>query len=119
MRVPNLSALDPHIAPALERHLAASPLAGHSGEVRISFYREGLRLVFERGKLVAAESWQPTVEEEGDCAFPDWTFLQLLFGYRSYAELSHAFVEVWSEHSARTLLQALFPPAPSEVWGLG
>jgi len=119
VRVPNLSAFLRHIAPALERHLAASPLAGHSGEVRISFYREGLRLVFERGKLVAAESWQPTVEEEGDCAFPDRTFLQLLFGYRSYAELSHAFVEVWSEHSARTLLQALFPPAPSEVWGLG
>jgi GNAT superfamily N-acetyltransferase len=119
VRVPDLPAFLRHVAPALERRLAVSPLAGHSGEVRISFYRDGLRLAFEQGKLVVAEGWEPTVEEEGDCAFPDRTFLQLLFGYRSYAELSHAFVEVWSDHTARTLLHALFPPAPSEVWGLG
>jgi Acetyltransferase (GNAT) domain len=119
VRVSNLPVFIRHVAPALERRLAASPLAGHSGDLRISFYRDGLRLAFERGKLVATESWQPTVEEEGDCAFPDRTFLQLLFGYRSHAELSHAFVEAWSDHNARTLLQALFPPAPSEVWGLG
>jgi hypothetical protein len=119
VRVPDLPAFIRHVAPALERRLAASPLAGHSGEVRISFYRDGLRLAFERGKLTVAESWQPTVEEEGDCAFPDRTFLQLLFGHRSHADLSRAFVDVWAEHNARALLQALFPPAPSEVWGLG
>jgi hypothetical protein len=119
VRVADLPAFLRHVAPALERRLAASPLAGHSGDVRISFYRDGLRLAFERGKLVVAERWQPTAEEEGDCAFHDRTFLQLLFGYRSHAELSHAFVEAWSDHHARTLLRALFPPAPSEVWGLG
>jgi hypothetical protein len=119
VRVPDLPAFIRHVTPALERRLAASPLAGHSGEVRISFYRDGLRLAFERGKLVAAGPWQPTAEEEGDCAFPDRTFLQLLFGYRSHADLSHAFVDVWADHGARALLQALFPPAPSEVWGLG
>lgn len=119
VRVPDLPAFIRHVAPALERRLASSPLAGHSGEVRISFYRDGLRLAFGRGKLVAAESWQPTVEDEGDCAFPDRTFLQLLFGHRSHAELAHAFVDVWASHNARTLLQTLFPPAPSEVWGLG
>jgi hypothetical protein len=119
VRVPDLPAFVRHIAPALERQLAASPLVGHSGEVRISFYRDGLRLAFERGRLTVAESWRPTPDDEGDCAFPGLTFLQLLFCYRSFADLDHAFVDVWSGGEARLLLQALFPPAPSEVWGLG
>lgn len=118
-RVPDLPAFIRHVAPALERRLAASPLAGHSGEVRISFYREGLRLAFARGRLVAAEPWQPSDEEEGDCALPGRTFLQLLFGHRSFADLAYAFADVWAGDAARLLLQALFPPAPSEVWGLG
>ena len=119
VRVPDLPAFLRHIAPALERRLAESPLVGYSGEVRISFYRDGLRLAFERGRLTAAEAWQPTPDDEGDCAFPGLTFLQLLFCYRSFADLDYAFVDVWSGGEARQLLQALFPPAPSEVWGLG
>jgi hypothetical protein len=118
VRVPDFPVLIRHVAPALERRLAASPLAGHTGEVRISWYRDGLRLAFERGRLTVAERWLPTVEEEGDCAFPDRTFAQLFFGRRSYAELAHAFVDVWSSDAARLLLQALFPPASSGVWGL-
>ena len=119
VRVPDLPALIRRVAPALERRLAASPLAGHTGAVRISWYRAGLRLAFDAGRLIVAEPWQPTVEDGGDCAFPDRTFLQLFCGHRSFAELSHAFVDVWAGDAARVLLQALFPPAPSEVWGLG
>ena len=118
VRVPDFPALIRQVAPALERRLAASPLAGHTGEVRISWYRDGLRLAFDAGRLVAAERWQPTVDEGGDCAFPDRTFVQLFCGHRSFAELAHAFVDVWASDAARVLLQALFPPAPSEVWGL-
>ena len=119
VRVPDLPAFIRRIAPALERRLAASPLAGHSGAARIGFYRDGLDLTFAGGRLVAAEPWRPTTEEAGDCAFPDRQFLQLLFGYRSYADLSHAFADVSADHDARALLQALFPPAPSDVWALG
>ena len=50
---------------------------------------------------------------------PTGRSLQLLFGYRSYADLSHAFADVSADHDARALLQALFPPAPSDVWALG
>lgn len=119
VRVPDLPAFIRRVAPALERRLAASPLAGHSGDLRVSFYRDGLRLAFDHGRLVAAGPWQPTVDEEGDCAFPDRTFLQLLLGHRSHADLAHAFADVWAEDLARILLHALFPPAPSDVWGLG
>ncbi len=117
MRVPDLPGFLSHTSPVLEQRLANSPLAGHSGELKISFYRDGLRLMFEKGQLTAVESWQPTHGDDGDAAFPDLTFLQLLFGYRSLEELDYAFADCWaSNDKARPLLEALFPKCPSNVW---
>lgn len=118
LRVPDLPRFIRAVAPILERRLTTSPLAGYSGERRISFYRDGLRLAFERGHLTAAEGWQPTVEQEGDCAFPELTFLHLLFGHRSLAEVGHLYPDCWADDESTTLLNALFPPGPADVWGL-
>lgn len=107
------------VAPVLEQRLARSEAAGHTGELRISFYRGGLRLVFEQGFMTVAEPWAPTSEDEGEAAFPDLTFLQLLFGYRSLEELEHAFADCWAwDEGARVLLPALFPKQPSRVWSV-
>lgn len=86
LRVPDLPGFLNHIKPALEKRLAESIAVGHSREIKISFYREGLRLVLEKGKLATIEPWKPTPEDDGVIAFPGLTFLQLLFGYRSYDE---------------------------------
>ena len=118
LRVPDLPRFIRAVAPTLERRLADSPLAGYSGERRISFYRDGLRLAFAGGRLVAAAPWRPTDAEEGDCAFPDLTFLHLLFGHRSLAEVRHLFADCWADDEAAALLDALFPPGPADVWGL-
>jgi hypothetical protein len=82
-----------HIKPALEKRLAASIAVGHSREIKISFYRDGLRLVIDNGKLTVIELWKPTPEDGGVIAFPGLTFLQLLFGYRSYEELHQSFAD--------------------------
>jgi len=116
VRVPNLPDFLRHIAPALERRLANSALAGHTGELKISFYRTGLRVTFEKGRLTAARSWTPTVADNGHAAFPDLTFLQLLFGYRSLAEINYAFADAYAQDHARMLLNVLFPKRPSLVW---
>jgi len=117
VRVPNLPGFVQHVAPVLEQRLAESPLVGHTGDLKISFYRDGLRLAFEAGRLVAVEPWQPTPQKGGDAAFPDLTFLQLLFGYRSLAELKHAFADCWTTNDeARALLEALFSKHASNVW---
>jgi GNAT superfamily N-acetyltransferase len=119
VRVPDLPGFLRHIAPVLEQRLAESPLAGHSAETKISFYRHGVRLVFEEGRLATIAPWQPAPEEGGDAAFPDLTFLQLLFGYRSLEELDHAFADCWtSDEQARVLLEAMFPKVPSDVWAV-
>ena len=120
VRVPDLLGFLRHVAPVLERRLENSPMAGHSGEIKISFYRNGLRLVFDGGRLAEVEPWQPTPEGEGDpgdAGFGDLTFLQLLFGYRSMEELDYAFADCWASGAkGRPLFDALFPKCHSNIW---
>lgn len=104
------------VAPVLEDRLARSVHAGRSGPLELSFYDDGLRLVFERGRLAAIEPWTPTTEDLGHHGFPGLTFLQLLTGYRSLAELQHAHADCLARSPAHaTWIDALFPPAPSQL----
>lgn len=119
VRVPDLIGFMRLITPALEKRLASSIAAGHNGELKLSFYKRGIRLQFENGKLVTIEEWKPTPNEWGDAAFPDLTFLQLLFGYRSYAELRQSYADCWCHsNSNRALLEVLFPKKASNVLGI-
>jgi hypothetical protein len=121
VRVPDLPALIRQIAPALERRLAGSLAAGHTGELKLDFYRGGLRMRFERGQLLEAEDWRSAVwGPKPTAGFPPLVFLQLLCGRRSLAELRYAFPDVWAESDAdAALLEALFPARPSWVMPLG
>jgi hypothetical protein len=118
IRVPDLPAFLRVIAPALEKRLAASHLAGYTGELKITFYRDGLLLGFEQGRLVKAEPYKPSpVGHSGQAAFPGLTFLQLVFCYRSLDELKYAFPDCSTEtDEAAAMLDALFPRQPSDVW---
>ena len=119
VRVPDLPDFLHHIAPVLEQRLAESVLVGRTVELKISFYRRGLRLAFERGRLTAAEQWMPTADERGTPAFPGNTFLQLVLGYRTSEELRHAFADCGTgDDEARELLKVLFPKHASSVWPL-
>ena len=104
------------VAPALEERLAASDQAGRSGPLELGFYGDGLRLVFECGRLRGVEHWQPTTEQRGHVAFPGLTFLQLLLGFRSLRELQRAFPDCHASSEAHApWVEALFPPAPSDL----
>jgi len=117
IRIPDLCGFLKHIKPVLEKRLAESIAANHSREIRISLYRTGLRLRIEGGRLAAIDSWKPTPEAEGDAAFPGLTFLQLLFGYRSYQDLKYAFADCSCDsEEARLLLEILFPKKFSHVY---
>jgi hypothetical protein len=116
VRVPDLPAFVRHAAPVLERRLAGSSLANYSGELKCDFYRGGLRLAFEDGRLAAAEDWRAQVwGERGNAGFPPLVFLQLLFGRRSYAELRQAYDDVWANDETEPLVEALFPPRTAYV----
>jgi hypothetical protein len=117
MRVPDLPDFLNHIKPVLEKRLAESIASGHSGEIKVSFYRDGLQIVVEKGKLTSIEKWMPTPEAGGDIAFPDRIFLQMVFGYRSYDELHAAFADCWCDREdVRILMNILFPKKLSDVF---
>jgi hypothetical protein len=118
VRIPDLPDFLRHIAAVLEKRLAGSIAAGHTGELKLTFYRTGLRLVFERGKLVGVEEWEPAPQgHSGDAAFPNLTFLQLLLGYRSLEELEYAYADCWHENDrVFALLNTLFPKQNSDIW---
>jgi len=117
LRVPDLHGFLEHIQPVLEKRLADSIAAGHSRQINLSFYRTGLRIVLDHGRITAIEPWKPSPEQEGDVAFPGLTFLQLLFGYRSFNELEYTFADCWCFlEDVRVLLNILFPKKLSNVY---
>jgi len=116
VRVPDLPDFLRTVALVLEERLARSVMAGYSGELWLNFYRDGLHLVFEKGRLVDAQPWEKPANTEKSTEFPPLTFLQLLFGYHSLAELMAAFPDCGGRLEARLLLDALFPKQASFVW---
>jgi len=119
VRVADVAGFIRHIAPALEQRLAESYLPGYSGTLFYNFYRDGLKLVFEKGKLKEAESYKPASGMHDDAGFPDLSFLQLVFGYRSMDELRAHYADCYAEsEDAHVVTAALFPKKPSQVIGL-
>jgi len=117
LRIPDLVGFVRHIRPALEMRLAQSELVvGYSGTLSLNFYRSGLKLTIESGRMTGVESFTPDSSQDGDAGFPDLTFTQLLFGYRSFAELQLSFADCWEKNDeAHLLLDVLFTKQPSFV----
>ena len=87
VRVPDLPTFLLQVAPVLEERLSGSVAAGHTATLELNFYASGLRLEILHGRINSAQPWNPTPENSGDAAFPDLTFLQLLFGHHSLARI--------------------------------
>jgi GNAT superfamily N-acetyltransferase len=116
IRIPDLAGFLRHLAPALESRLVDSLMPGHSGDLKLSFYRRGLRLVFERGHLVTVENWDPA-SASASAAFPDHTFIKLVVGYATAEELRNGYPDCWvGSDEARVLLNTLFPKQTSHLW---
>lgn len=109
VRVPNLPQFLQHIASVLEQRLLNSSVAGYTGELKMTFYRSGLRMVFEKGHLTTVEPYVAPLFGESEAGFPPLVFLQLLFGHRSLADLRYAFPDVWATDEAAVVLNTLFP----------
>ncbi len=117
MRVSHLPDFIRHLTPVLEQRLAVSVMCGYSGALNLSFYRDGLRLQFDQGRLVEVAAWPPPdfgQDWEG-AGFPPLIFWQLLFGYRSLDELRETFPDCQADEEPALLLKALFPKQASWV----
>ncbi|MEI7847689.1 MAG: GNAT family N-acetyltransferase [Chloroflexota bacterium] len=119
IRVPDLPAFIQRIRPVLESRLENSLMPGYSGELKLNFYRSGLRLLFDQGKLKIVDTWQPDSRNEGDLRFPNLTFFQLLFGHRTLDELNKSYADCfWQKDETRMLASTLFPRKASQFLGI-
>ncbi len=117
IRVPDLPAFLQHIAPVLEKRLAGSIAAGYTGEIKIDFYRDAIRMVFADGKLTTVVPWQkPIYSPDAGVGFPPLVFLKLLFCYRSLDDLRQNYADVWANNDTAQLLNILFPKQHSRVF---
>ena len=118
IRVPDLVAFLRHIQSALEKNLVGTVAEGYNGELKLNYYRSGIQLKFNGGKITDISTWSPDSVEDGDARFPDLTFLQLLCGRRRFNELKANFVDCGGRDEAGVLLDCLFPPFTGNVWCL-
>jgi len=109
------------ISPVLEERLARSYLVGHSGELSLNFYTDGVKMVFEDGKIKSIEPWEKPERAEASVNFPDLTFFHLLFGYWDYDEIAPHFADLYAsdrKEGSRVLLRALFPKKTSNIFAI-
>ena len=118
IRVPDLVAFLRHIQPALEKNLVETVAEGYNGALKLNYYRGGIQLKFNGGKIADISTWSPDSVEDGDAQFPDLTFLQLLCGRCRFNELKTNFVDCDGRDEAGVLLDCLFPPFTGNVWYL-
>ncbi|MBC8506140.1 MAG: GNAT family N-acetyltransferase [Anaerolineales bacterium] len=119
VRVADLPGFIRHISPVLEERLENSVVVGHTGELKLSFFRSGLKLIFEKGILKDVEAYAPEHSNDGDVLFPDLTFLRVLFGYNDFWEVEKMFADCYARNDhGRALMPILFPQMASNVRGV-
>ncbi len=116
IRVPDLAAFLRQVRPALESNLPGTPAEGYTGALTLSFFRSGLRLSFDQGRITEVATLGHKDAETCDASFPDLTFLQLLGGRCTYAHLSESYPDCSATPTAQALLAALFPPFTGNLW---
>ncbi|HEU5315818.1 MAG TPA: GNAT family N-acetyltransferase [Chloroflexota bacterium] len=115
VRVPDLAALVRHVAPALERRLAASHFAQQSLTQQVSFYRGMLTLRIQDGSLAEVDeqtdrrNMGPGETSGAGAGMPRDLFVQLLLGYRPIDPLRDAHPDVLASDESMDLLRVLFP----------
>ncbi len=117
VRVAEIPKLLTHLSPLFEQRLAGSELSGWSGDVKISFYRDGVSMSFESGTLSSVESMGHIERSDASAHYPESTFLRALFGQQSFSQLRDAYADCYADgHAMGTLQDILFGgPLPSAV----
>ena len=120
VRAINIIGLMQQMRSVLEQRLANSAYEEYSGDLKLYFYRGGIRCMFVQGRLVAVEDWVRSIwDADDDISIPPDIFLQLFFGYRSLAELSRIYLDVQIKEEKIALFATLFPSQLSWVTPLG
>lgn len=78
-------------------------------------FRSGLDIDIQCGRIKHIGTWK-TGSFWHTPAFPDLTFLQLVFGRRRCLELADTYVDCNVDEASAMVLDALFPPFTGTMW---
>jgi GNAT superfamily N-acetyltransferase len=119
IRIPDLAGFMTTLAPVFAQRLARSPFADLDQSITFDFYTQGLKLIFEAGQLKASKPWRPAENAQGMVRFPDLSFLHLVTGSKSFAEVRDFYTDCYTgDNDLAVLLETLFPKQPSGFWGM-
>ena len=116
IRVPDVTALLEHLRPVLSARLAASDLAGASGEAVVSFFRHHVRMSYTDGavgKVRPGGVMQSPGAAGGAGVAPDLAG-SLLYGPYGIAGLAEHHPDVYPGRN-ETLMRTLFPPVRADL----
>jgi len=116
IRVPEIATLLEHLRPVLSARLAASDLAGDSGEAVVSFFREHVRLPYANGAVGAVQTggrMQAPGVVGGAGVAPDMIG-PLLFGPDGIGGLAERNPDVYPGRNDE-LMRTLFPPVTADL----
>jgi hypothetical protein len=97
------------IKPVIEQRIAQSDFKGLTESLRLSWYQEGLELVFKKGKLTAIKSIPREEIKDMHIAVPFPVIYQLLLGYRSIEELHQIFPDAGGRAIKTPIIRVIFP----------
>jgi hypothetical protein len=115
-RIPDLAALLEHLRPLLSARLAASPLAGATGEAVVSLFRSHVRFGYaagEVGPVTTGGTMQAPYAAGGAGVAPDLV-APLLFGPDGITGMARVHPDVYPGPNAE-LMDALFPPVRADL----
>lgn len=109
VRIPSIKRFIETIKPVLEQRLALSEYDKLSETLRLSWYREGIELVFVDGQLKDIKEIKRADIKDMHAAIPFPVIYQLLLGYRSFDELYQKYPDAFGSSQKTPLVQVLFP----------
>ncbi len=115
VRIPSIKRFLETITPVLEHRLARSDFSKLSNSVHISWYRAGIELVFEDGKVKEINEIKRKELKETDAAVPFPAIYQLLMGYKTIDELYQIYPDAGGQPMKLTLIQTLFPKIRAQL----
>ncbi|MEE8046281.1 MAG: hypothetical protein V3T49_05520 [Dehalococcoidia bacterium] len=110
VRVPDIAKLVTHLTPLIENRLARSEFRGWTGDVKISFFTDGINLSFESGKLKSVAPTGMIENTEAAAGYPGLTFLKALFAQHSFSELRSMYPDCFTKNHAMMNMQDI-------LWG--
>ncbi|TXT54581.1 MAG: hypothetical protein BAJATHORv1_60077 [Candidatus Thorarchaeota archaeon] len=108
-KIPNMKQFLELLAPALENRIDNSRFKDYTGDLRISCFKEGFVIQFEKGVVESVEHLQQIHLKDMELFVPPKVINQLVLGHFSYKELDEFYPDVTATSAKIPLVNVLFP----------